>query len=236
MDPKALSHLDPKARETYDRVMGTASAVESATQQPTTPLEPTTAPDSGFVPLTSTDPSASLSTPTPVPNDPGFTSGPADLSMAGMNPDPAPTTPPATDITAVPSLFSANPVSPDAQNASSSFFTNPSPSSTEPTPSADGFASVQPLNTAADTILSTDTPAAPTPITPYTPTGLNDPLQPPPVIDQADAQPLQSPATAQPAPHQNSALLRVLYIVAAVVFFAIYTIFWIKVFNLPFLF
>jgi hypothetical protein len=52
-----------------------------------------------------------------------------------------------------------------------------------------------------------------------------------------NTQPLPSPAEVNNAgPQETSPLLRVLYIVGAVVFFAIYTIFWVKVFNLPFIF
>lgn len=284
MDQKALSHLDPKARETYDRVMGTAAVLESPSTTPpaTDPMSPAPAsPDSGFVPLTPTDTSGGMSAqvaPTPTP-DAAFSNGPADLTMAGSGsvvntdstfdtpgavsgptdmtqapvdtntlsaplPDMSQPTPAAPADTAAPSMFTASPAPQDVQNATSSFFTNPSPDSSEstaPAPSFDPNPTTQPatpsFDAPADTALATDTMSPLTPVTPYTPTGLNE-NQAPVAVDQPFAQqPMTSPAAAnQAAPHQTSALLKVLYIVAAVVFFAIYTIFWIKVFNLPFLF
>jgi hypothetical protein len=241
MDQKALSHLDPKARETYDRVMGTAANMESP-QTPTTGMTdpasaPAPVPDSGFVPLTPPDSSAGLSAPisqpAPQPIDPGFNSGPADLSMAGITPSQNDQIPPA------PSIFSANPVIPDAQNNSSSFFTNPSPNGTDPSAPSSAISALPSSfdAPAPDTSFATDSPSPMTPITPYTPAAINEVPQAG-VLDQtAVQQPMQPPAAVnQAAPHQSSAVLKVLYIVAAVVFFAIYTIFWIKVFNLPFLF
>ncbi len=81
-----------------------------------------------------------------------------------------------------------------------------------------------------------------TPVTPYTtpatgPTDISQQQQEQQAAQPAFTQPLPSPADAVQAPvKEASPLLKVLYIIGAVFFFAVYTIFWIKIFNLPFLF
>jgi|SRR6185369_13442277 len=133
MDPKAVSNLDPKLKETYDRVMGTATPGSSAAAAAPQPL---TAP-----------------------------------AVAPVNADITQGAPAATTSAEIP-------------------------------------------------------PATPTPA--YNADNLRF---------QAA---IQAPAGAVPVggvvakvPGQTSSLLRVLYIIAAIVFFIVYTFVWIKVFNLP---
>lgn len=217
MDPKALSHLDPKARETYDRVMGTASAIETPPQAQTAPTTPATDPGAPFN-------AVSPASDTP-PTSTAFPVTPSDFSMDGLS---APTeNQPASTV------FSGNPVGQEPQNATS-FFTNPSPNGNESTTPNNPFT---PIEATADTAMATDTTNPPTPVTPYTPSGLNETMAPTGVGSSPFTQPLPSPAEVNHnTPHETPALMKVLYIVGAVVFFMIYTIFWIKVFNLPFLF
>jgi hypothetical protein len=148
MDPKTLSNIDPKLRETYERVMGTT-------------------------------PTSSPATPPPAP----------------VQADAAPQTPhePPPEAPTPASLFSS------------------SPSTDTPDTSAFGQ------------------PAVVTPYNPETTAQTNE---------HSMNQPLPSPASVAQAAHTQEAtpLLRVLYIVGAVLFFMVYTIFWVKIFKLPFLF
>lgn len=148
MDPKALTNLDPKLRETYERVMGTTS------------------------------PAAAMPSPTPEPT-PTVADGGTPAHAAT---DTAPT---ASDT--------LSPVTPEL--------------STPP---------IQPPVNPWQTPQPAGTTSAPNP---FTPTGS-----------------LPSPAAVAGQAKESSPLLRILYIIGAVVFFAVYTIFWIKVFKLPFLF
>lgn len=191
MDPtKNFDHLDPKLKDTYARVMGTATP---AAGQPVG--APVQAPPIGTIP---------------------------NQNM-GPNPGTGPTVntvPDASTVVAPPSPEMTAP-------ATSSFFSSPSPATTAP-----AQAPVQ----AADNLSAPYTQAAPVepapmPVIPYSPDGQQAPTV------GAMPEPLASPASvAQNTAKEASPLLRVLYIIAAVIFFAIYTIFWIKVFNLPFLF
>ena len=114
-------------------------------------------------------------------------------------------------------------------NAPASFFSNPSPATADPTQNP--MPAGPNANLSAPYVAINPDPA-PVPVTPYSP---DNPAAGAIYADQA--QPLPSPATvAQKGPHETSALLRVLYIIGGVIFFAIYTVFWIKVFNLPFFF
>jgi hypothetical protein len=171
----------------------------------------------------------------------GTTTGTGDASQNATVPQ-APTDPnvttfdptPAAPITSVdePTLSSSPDTSLSSQTQdtstppNSSFFSNPSPATTDTPqmPAMDGLSSTP-----------VDQQAAQTPITPYTPAaGLETQNAP---AGEPFSQPLPSPASVNHEdPHEVSSLLKVLYIVGAVLFFAIYTIFWIKVFNLPFLF
>ena len=239
MDPtKNFDHLDPKLKDTYARVMGNSTGTTGDTAQDATVQPVVTDPSLGPNPV-ATPPQDVTSQ-----QQDQFNSAPLDQplsSVQNLNTGPNPGTGPTinaipTDTTTMfPPEAAANPVDP-AQNTSgltnSSFFSNPSPATTDP--------AQNPVTTEADTNLSTPfTPAtepAPAPVTPYSPDSQTQ-YAPPTEQTEQMAQPLPSPSSvAQSAPKQTSALLRVLYIIAAVIFFAIYTVFWIKVFNLPFLF
>lgn len=219
MDPtKSLDHLDPKLKETYARVMGTTTNGSGDATQNTSPA-----------PVA--DP-ASLNT--PAAGDPGQAQFGATAPFASaQNESPNPGTGPM--VSNIPSdtttMFSppadAAPAADTSAPANSPFFSNPSPAISDPTqPPAD--------STLSAPVADSSSEPSPTPVTPYSPENLTSGGVGP--ADQY-SQPLPSPSSvAQSAPHQASALLKVLYIVGAVIFFAIYTIFWIKVFNLPFLF
>jgi hypothetical protein len=261
MDPKALSHLDPKQREAYERVMGTAAEIHAdpAMNTPADTSEPSIlSNEDPFAQTPASTPfdtsvgglSSPQSVDTPAPSSPdqiGVQSGPADMGSTDLS---APVSTPA----APPSIFTNSASEPDPTQLSnpidsavapnSAFFTNtpvpPPADTTTPSPeaestpdlaSADGFPPVQstPESTIPSDNLSSVTP------TPYNPDAADatSAVMPQPF----NTQPLPSPAEVGAATqHEASPLLRVLYIVGAVVFFAIYTIFWIKIFNLPFIF
>ncbi len=216
MDPtKSFDHLDPKLKETYARVMGTAPAAD--------PLS--TTPPASYPPQSPTDLS-----------QPQFTAAPLDPTVnptlsEGPNPGTGPTinTMPTDTTTMFAPTETAAPTAPlsDANSpATSSFFSSPSPATTDPS-QVDG-------NNLAAPVMPPSEPAS-APVTPYTAENPTAGQMAAPA--EQFSQPLPSPSSvAQAAPHETSALLRVLYILAAAIFFAIYTVFWIKVFNLPFLF
>jgi hypothetical protein len=159
-----------------------------------------------------------------------FTPAPAE----GPNPGTGPTInsiPTDTTTMFAPADDSSTMVTPAPDTnapATSSFFSNPSPATTEPP--------IPTMDNSLNAPVATPSEPSSAPVTPYSPEA--PAVAPAPIpSDPQFAQPLPSPASvAQTGPHETSALLRVLYILAAVVFFAIYTVFWIKVFNLPFLF
>jgi len=227
MDPtKSFDHLDPKLKETYARVMATDTNNSNNTVPNTASLSPTP----GLSPTpTSFDPSQ------PSVADANQLSSSPIAQTANVTPDigPNPGTGPSITLPSdTPSTFSspadAQVATPQPEQANtapptSSFFTNPTPVSTDPSQATSAPMPDAPV----------EPPAEQATVTPYAPEGIN--------ADQAAtdqySQPLPSPAAVnQSSPHETSALLKVLYIVGAVIFFAVYTIFWIKVFNLPFLF
>ena len=173
----------------------------------------------------SPQPAAAAPAQPPAPGN-DFNQQPAVPAYPNQNMGPNPGTGPT--ISSIPQATSTVVAAPqqaqpaaDPNGQTGSFFSNPSPATADPTQAAVGTA---PANTPLPPLPD----ATQAPVTPYSP-------------DQAMAasndQPLQSPATAaQKGPHEASALLRVLYIIGGVIFFAIYTVFWIKIFNLPFLF
>lgn len=209
MDPtKSFDHLDPKLKETYARVMGT----DTSSSTNATPATAT--------PSSSPDPALSA---TPISFDPTQPTGDQNQtfnpSATGPNPGTGPTVSnlptDTSSMFSTPLSSSAEPVQDPNAPSTSSFFSNPSPATSDPTLQTDGNNVSVPLEASPST-----------PITPYTPEGIN-----------GAPQPLPSPASvSQQSEHQTSPLLKVLYIIGAVIFFAVYTIFWIKVFNLPFLF
>lgn len=258
MDPKALDHLHPNQKEQYDRIMGHATSTDpnAPTQTPPPPIDampqaPGISHDFSGAPTdTFSQPQENLGlSPIQTPQ-PEVTAGGVDLSGPQFYTPGQETA--APDLSA-PSAFSDNTQNPYGETTSqpfetslgtsspqdnlappnSSFFSNPSaevPNATgqpaelsEPYQSAVEDAPQEPLSSF---------PAS-TPVTPYTPSAIPGLA---PASDQFTA-PLPSPASVnQELPKEASPLVRVLYIVGATIFFAIYSIFWIKVFNLPFLF
>lgn len=216
MDPtKNFDHLDPKLKETYARVMGTPTSGSAGSPPPADPSLSATQPNSFLSPVA--DPNQSVGQNFNQSSEPNPGTGPTINTMP-MG---------ATSMLSQPDTTSI----PEANTpANSSFFSNPSPATTDPP---------QPASVDASPSTSFTPPAtepAPVPVTPYSSDGTTSAI---PAMSTAEqfSQPLPSPASvAQNAPKESSPLLRVLYIIAAVVFFAIYTVFWIKVFNLPFLF
>lgn len=200
MDPKALASLDPKLRETYEKVMGT-----STTPSPQTPASGNSTPPpsktSTLIPgLIKPQPQPASTRPDSI----GVQSGPTP-------PIPAPVNSPLPNI--------PQPASP-LMATNNSFFPSPS------------------INTRS--VVTASSPIQQTPdlaVFQATPTGI--PLQ----TTQGSAvqlgkpiQPLPSPASINKsfAPSsQSSPFIRILYIIASIVFFAVYTIFWLKIFKYP---
>ncbi|MBA3724584.1 MAG: hypothetical protein H0W89_06920 [Candidatus Levybacteria bacterium] len=254
MDPKALSHLDPKQREAYERVMGTAAQIHGDSSAPDISAAPVGTDQipvsNGSSPfMSSTNDFTSQSTPTPDNTTPSpaqdfplssSPSEPFDTNAMGLSSSPLGDMPSGLDplnptgtTNASPSIFTTPPDEPSSDLAAapnSSFFTSPTPDSSEPSADASDR---QAFEATTEPTIASDNLSPITPVAPYTPDNTTDPISPQPFSD-----PLPSPADVTQAntPHETSALLKVLYIVGAVVFFAIYTIFWVKVFNLPFLF
>ncbi|HWY79046.1 MAG TPA: hypothetical protein VNW29_01685 [Candidatus Sulfotelmatobacter sp.] len=226
MDPtKSFDHLDPKLKETYARVMGTATGGTgdaSQTQLPTNQQAP--------VPSFSAPPDLSQSTggiSQPSDDLSQFSSAPLESTSTTnqMPQNPTPGVEPINNALPTDTTTAVSPIAETEQPSASintpanaSFFSNPSPTTTEPPQ--------MPTNVNAPI-----EPPTIEPVTPYAPSefGANQNI----AVDQAN-QSLPSPSEInQATPHEASSLLRVLYIIGAVIFFAIYTFFWIKVFNLP---
>jgi hypothetical protein len=223
MDPKAFDHLDPKLKETYARVMGTTTnnantpAPNIPTPQvpaadPTLSSSPADHPQSQL----GTSPFGQPATPTPdagVGPNPG--TGPTITSMPSY---------PTTDLSAPlsGSGATADPSSTPISPPNTSFFSNPVSQPTDI--SAPQESGQSDLNTPVEP--ATEAP----PVTPYSPEDLNAGQNA--IGIEPMAQPLPSPSTVN-QPHETSALLKVLYIVGSVIFFVVYTFFWVKVFNLP---
>jgi hypothetical protein len=227
MDPtKNFDHLDPKLKETYARVMGTATgvpgtAVQNSVAQPATPAPQPTAPGTDQNYLNQPLASGTVNQQSGLPNqniEPNPGTGPTVSSI------------PQETSTVIPAAMPQAQSAPDMNSpATSSFFSNPSPATTDP--------AQNPVPSGANPNVSAPFPppanTGQVPVTPYSPDSQAAAAAP----TEEMAQPLPSPATvAQKGPHDASALLRVLYIIGGVIFFAIYTVFWIKVFNLPFFF
>jgi hypothetical protein len=227
MDPtKSFDHLDPKLKDTYARVMGTTPDNTASNASVPAPTDPSL---SATPPPPAEQPTQPFAGPVQSP----FNANPLDQAFnSGGNPNPpnpgtGPTvnTMPAEASTmfasATPAEQAVDPTAP----TTSSFFSNPSPATADPSQLGDQGTVSIPVDPAAAQI----------PITPYSSENIAG-VQPS-VPNGQFTQPLPSPSSvAHSGTHETSALLKVLYIVAAVVFFAVYTIFWIKVFNLPFIF
>lgn len=81
-------------------------------------------------------------------------------------------------------------------------------------------------------ILSTDISSSPDtsiPTTPYTPDNLRFQA----AIQTPLTNPIQQSPVGAAVPKQQSSMVRILFIAGAVVFFIVYTVFWVKIFNLP---
>lgn len=210
MDPtKSFDHLDPKLKDTYARVMGTTTNNASA---PAAPLDPAL---SATPPVT--DPaqfSSDLSqAPTTMPDTNGVPNQSTGPAVSSIPTDASAVTPPADMSASIQSL-------PDTSSPpNTSFFSNPTPAATDPSQ----MPAQETMNAPIEPPIE---PAAP--VTPYSPEDFSN--QNAATIPQ----PLPSPASVnQAAPHETSVLLRVVYIVLAAIFFAVYTLFWIKIFGLP---
>lgn len=175
MDPKALASLDPKLRETYERVMGTSASFSTHASG----ASPATPPSTGFDQIGSGGPTATSS-----------------LTQSG--PTPAPPIP-APIGSSVPNIPPSSPTRPDSSTTT--------------------MIVGQPIQASDIAALQS------------TPTG-NSPSKP--------LQPLPSPAsinqTVNASSHSSSPIIRMLYIIAFLIFVVVYTIFWFKIFNysLPF--
>lgn len=243
MDPKALDHLDPKQKEKYDRIMGHATTSDESASEPTSQPDqlsetPGISHDFSGAPTDPFPNTPDMTQSTDFANAPvGATAGGVDLSGPQFYTPGQESTSDTVDPFQEPAStpFEASLSSSSQENLAppnSSFFSNPSvDAASTPQPQENLSSPFQSPVEEAPTEPLSSFPAS-TPVTPYTPSEV-------PGLAPASsfAAPLPSPASVnQELPHEASPLLRVLYIVGAVVFFAIYTIFWVKVFNLPFLF
>lgn len=180
MDPKTLAGLDPKLRETYEKVMGAASGASSL-QKNTAPVGPT---------------AIISNNPIPPPVMPDAVKEEKKDAEPAKTPEPAVPAPQATGT---------------ADVLSSSLDNNPG-FSAQPVQPAD-LSVLQP-SLSGDPLPGGDTAAV-----------LNKPLQPLPSPASVNQQAAQTGGT--------SGLLKIVYIIAAVIFFIVYAIFWMKVFNYP---
>lgn len=228
----------------------TPSAFQTADTVPSTDFQntsfatdtPAVAPAS-LTPLPTLSQTTTETITTEQPPAPAFPAAPTDFSAEAIQTTTETLSAPI-ESDPQPSIFSTDPNAPDTTNQSapattpSAFFTDTTPENTITNPeqqaTPDAFAPLAPMEPPADTAMATDAPGGPTPVTPYTtPQQENQPQAP-----SSFPQPLPSPSEVVNAstPHETSAITKVIYIIAAVIFFTVYTIFWIKVFNIPFIF
>lgn len=182
-----------------------------------------------------TDTNSTGDTANPAPADPTLSAMPSPLDSAqptadtGPNPGTGPTVstlPTDSSMLSTPMAATSEPTPDPSAPSTASFFSNPSPATADPTQAAD-----------VNAINLPDPAGNNAPVAAYTPEVFNASPGVAAISSEQMAQPLPSPSTVnQQGQHQTSALLKVIYIILAVIFFSIYTIFWIKVFNLPFLF
>lgn len=161
MDPNSLTNLDPKLRETYERVMGTSASAKS--------------------------------------------------SAAAANSIPADQNP--TEATPLPGTEAMPAPAPGAIPAPEPLDSLPSLGNSAPSPSPTGDVLSAPI---AQSPLTSEQPQTVT---------INQPL------------PNPTAGNIITKPHGHMGLIRVFYILGAIVFFVIYVFFWMKIFNikLPFL-
>ncbi len=217
MDPKALANLDPKLRETYERVMGASAG--GAT--PSAPADSPAKPAGGPIDTFSTTP------PIPTPGPVMFDATPSPSTPVAQMPapvSPAAPVPPVingngADKTVNPSPTPPPPVAPVQENTGPAAPVSPMPDAAanpldQPIQPAE-LASLQPSMTGA----AVNNPSEGL--------QLSKPLQP-----------LPSPATVnQPAApvaaSSQSAVMKTIYFIAAIVFFIVYAVFWLKIFKYP---
>lgn len=253
MDPKTLAGLDPKLRETYERVMGAQSAASSPTAA-TTAASPTIAADAPLPQPTIVAPTVTEMAPqmTSVPDMPPVTIPTAPPPI----PEPKPESTPAAPITA-PAIPDPVPAStpPAAAAPDSTFLTSPQPAAAN-TQNAEAIATGQAAPIPPPSAAMATTPAAAEPFmtmtaeTPQTESmnnaGLQSslignlaPEQPNPLQLSKPLQPLPSPASVnQKAPSaiatgSTSTVMRTVYFITGIIFFIVYTIFCLYLFHYP---
>jgi hypothetical protein len=215
MDPKSIANLDPKLRETYERVMGTTSGSSSPTAAPaaTTPTPPDAAVGASPVP------------PTPPPAiDPAIAAAQA-VSAADAIPPTPPAPPPdpfATGVATPPAPAAAIPPALDSGLSAPIRSDTPMPQAPNDPAAALTSSPASVFNTSTSFGVPASGAATPSPLD----AGLGGTIQP-----------LPSPAQAQTG-QSTSSLIKILYIFGGIVFFVVYIFFWIKIFNytLPFSF
>jgi hypothetical protein len=237
MDPKTLASLDPKLRETYERVMGATSDTNPVAATPSTDTAtatPTTAP----TPTASQPPSADqLPTTNPFATPPfeAVDTNPAHSS------DTTPDTNLSQPLTETNAGASLDTTTLNADGLSSAFPTPQTPEAnpflTTPQPDNQPLPTVgsntvdmnsfnlNPMGQRTDqtSVPAQDAPQPVNPVVPFTP---------------ETPSPSTPTQTSFAAPNINqakpvSSTLRILYIFAGVVFFMIYTFFWLKIFKFP---
>lgn len=294
MDPKALSGLDPKFRETYERIMGTSTQSSSspAATTPTIPVDTAPPPPtelgtempggnptsqapadyfSAVQPIASATDAFSTTPATPTPQSDTIV-----ITSPDTQPEPASTPPsdPGAQISPTEGIPFSTISTPQESQAADPAPAMPAPGETAfaSAPESTSFSTPPPPSPVINPLSAVDNAAGvaissigslnPTPQPPVEspqPT-LADSLmakdsQPPPAVADISSNQLVTPApaytaeslgiqptiaTAAASPAAGVAtsptLLKALYIVGGIIFFILYTIFWIKVFNLPFIF
>lgn len=104
MNPKSVNDLDPKLKETYERVMGTAlSSAPTQPDQPQRPMQTTVV--EAIQPVTPTTP---MQQPVDMPNPgPEMVQSP-QLPLTGSNPFAGTVSPPTTVMAEVPAVKKKN--------------------------------------------------------------------------------------------------------------------------------
>lgn len=87
MDPNTLTNLDPKLRETYERVMGTTTPAPAeppaASDQPSAQI-PVPTPAADPLPITASEPAPEQASPSPTPSTPTLSAPAADTLSAPL--------------------------------------------------------------------------------------------------------------------------------------------------------
>lgn len=217
MDPTKLPTLDPKLKETYERIMGTQLNT-SQPQENTSQIAPQTPPDSNVPPT------------------------PADQVANGLSVDTAQSSSPSMDQLQTPALDgqSAQQHQDSRPQADLSSIEPSTDQSVAPPVSSE--APQVDMSTLASTPASTQLPPIPQPIPGQ---AVEPPATSPQPSPQTPAQPqpfIANQATIATggflagtgaAPSKKAGLLPILYIVGGVIFFIAYIVFWIYFFQIP---